>query len=106
VSSYHCACGFAIDDPEALADHLGWVFDPDNDIGTDGSPHAEVSHPGLPAHLRACGHSSADAAEFNDHLLLMVIPLDGIGIDGDRHVLVDLSTPRHWYAMRPVDDWP
>jgi hypothetical protein len=104
MSRYHCSCGFAIDDPDALADHLGWVFDPDDDIGTDGHAHAEVAYAGLPAHLCACGHTTTDAAEFNDHLLLVVIPADGIGIDGNRHVLVDLATPRHWYVMRPADD--
>jgi hypothetical protein len=104
MSGYHCSCGFAIDDPDALADHLGWVFDRDDDIGTDGSPHAEISHPALPSHLCACGYTTTDAAELNDHLLLAVIPADGIGIDGNRHVLVDLATPRYWYAMRPADD--
>lgn len=103
MSRYHCACGFAIDDPEALADHLGWVFDRDDDIGADGSPHAEVTHAGMPAHLCACGYTTAGTADFNDHLLLMVIPSDGIGIDGCKHTLVDLATPRHWYAMRPAD---
>jgi hypothetical protein len=42
MSRYHCTCGFAIDDPEALADHLGWVFDRDDDIGTDGTRHVLV----------------------------------------------------------------
>jgi len=102
VSRYHCSCGFAIDDPEALADHLGWVFDRDDDIGTDGSRHAEVTHARLPAHRCECGYTTSDTADFNDHLLLMVIPADGIGIDGDRHALVDLATPRQWFAMRPT----
>jgi hypothetical protein len=100
---YHCSCGFAIDDPEALADHLGWVFDPDDDTGNDGHPHAEVTHAGLPAHRCACGYTTTDAADLNDHLLLAVIPPDGVGLDGSRHVLVDLATPAQWYAMRPAD---
>jgi hypothetical protein len=98
---FHCTCSFATDAPEAFADHLGWVFDRDDDIGTDGAPHAEISHPGPPAHLCACGHATADAAEFNDHLLLVVIPPDGIGADGARHVPVDPATPHRWYAHRP-----
>jgi hypothetical protein len=100
MSRFHCRCGFAIDDPEELADHLGWVFDRDDDIGTDGSPHAEVTHPGPSAHLSACGYATADATEFNDHLLFMAIPLDGVGIDGGRHVLVDLATPLVRHAAR------
>jgi len=104
MSRYHCSCGFAIDDPEALADHLGWVFDHDDDIGTDGHPHAEVTHPGLPCHLCACGYTTSDAADFNDHLLIVVIPPDSIGTDGARHALTNPATPPHWYAMRPADD--
>jgi hypothetical protein len=101
---YHCSCGFAIDNPDALADHLGWVFDPNDDIGNDGHPHAEITHPGPPAHLCACGYATSDTADFGDHLLLVVIPPDGIGLDGDRHVLVDLATPHHWYVTRPASD--
>jgi hypothetical protein len=104
MSRYHCSCGFAIDDPDALADHLGWVFDPDDAIGIDGHPHAEVTHAGLPAHLCACGYTTTDAADFNDHLLLMVIPANGIGLDGSRHALTDPATPVQWHAMRPADD--
>jgi hypothetical protein len=103
MSFFHCSCGFAIDDAEAFADHLGWVFDRDDDIGIDGDPHAEINPSGLSAHLCACGFSVADPGEFNDHLLFVVIPVDGIGIDGNRHVLVDPATPRRWYARRPTD---
>jgi hypothetical protein len=101
MSVFHCSCGFAIDDCEAFADHLGWVFDRDDDIGIDGKPHAEVIHDDLPAHLCGCGFVAIDAAEFNDHLLLVTIPSDGIGIDGDRHVPVDTGTPLNWYARYP-----
>jgi hypothetical protein len=31
MSLFHCSCGHATDDPEDYADHLGWVFDPDDD---------------------------------------------------------------------------
>jgi len=104
MSQFHCSCGFAIDDAEGLADHFGWVFDRDDDIGADGGRHAEISHASPPAHLCACGFTAVDAAEFNDHLLLVVIPSDGIGIDGNRHVPVDLGTPSHWYARSPNND--
>ena len=104
MSALHCSCGFASDHAEAFADHLGLVFDRDDDIGADGSPHSEISHAGLPVHLCACGFSAASATEFNDHLLIVVIPADGIGIDGDRHVPVDLATPRQLYARRPASD--
>jgi hypothetical protein len=101
MSLFHCACGHATDDPENFADHLGWVFDRDDDIGADGHTHAEITHPGPPAHQCACGHATSDPAEFNDHLLLMVIPPDGIGTDGARHIPVNPATPSHWYAHQP-----
>jgi hypothetical protein len=104
MSRFHCTCGFATDAPEGYADHLGWVFDRDDDAGTDGRPHAEVTHQGPPAHQCACGHAATDPAEFNDHLLFMVLPLDGIGADGHRHVPVDPATPLRWYAHRPDSD--
>jgi hypothetical protein len=104
MSIFHCSCGFAIDDPEAFADHLGWVFDRDDDIGTDGIPHAEIIRNNESSHLCVCGFSATDAVEFNDHLLLVVIPTDGIGIDGNRHVPEDMATPHHWYARRPAND--
>jgi hypothetical protein len=104
MSALHCLCGFATDDAEGFADHLGWIFDPNDDIGTDGSAHAEISHSSEPAHLCACGFATADTAEFSDHLLLVVIPADGIGIDGERHIPVDPATPDHWYARHPTND--
>jgi hypothetical protein len=103
MSRFHCSCGFATDGTEFFADHLAWVFDPDDDIGNDGRSHAEVSHDSAPAHSCACGFTAADAAEFNDHLLIVVIPPDAIGLDGDRHVPLDTATPAHWYVKRAVD---
>ena len=103
MSKFHCSCGFATDGAEFLADHLGWVFDPDDDIGNDGRPHAEVSHGGTSSHLCACGFSATDAVEFNDHLLIVVIPSDSIGIDGARHAPLETATPNRWYVERAVD---
>jgi hypothetical protein len=98
MNIFRCSCGFVIDEAEGFADHLGWVFDRDDDIGTDGNSHAEISHANPPAHLCVCGFANASTVDFNDHLLLVVIPPDGMGIDGDRHVLVDLATPHQWYV--------
>jgi hypothetical protein len=104
MSAFHCSCGFAIDDAEAFADHLGWVFDRDDDIGIDGHSHTEIKSPKASGHLCACGISADDAHEFNDHLLFVVIPLDGIGIDGNRHVPVDTATPHSWYSKHLPND--
>jgi len=103
MSNFHCSCGFAADSTEFFADHLGWVFDPDDDIGNDGRPHAEVSNDNTPVHLCACGFKASDPAEFNDHLLIVVIPPDAIGMDGDRHAPLDTATPYHWFVKRAID---
>jgi hypothetical protein len=104
MSRFHCSCGFAIDDAESFGDHLGLVFDRYDDLGTDGSKHAELVHAGAPGYLCACGFATADRADFNDHLLIVVIPPDAIGIDGDKHIPVDTATPLHLYARRPTDE--
>jgi hypothetical protein len=98
VSAFHCSCSFATDEAESFGDHLGLVFDRDDDIGTDGNRHAEIFHEGLPGHLCVCGYASADPQEFNDHLLVIVLTADGIGIDGERHVPVDTATPHRWHV--------
>lgn len=93
MNRFQCSCGFAADDAESLGDHLGSVFDRADDIGTDGKPHAELSHASGPGCLCACGFTTADMADLNDHLLTVLIPPDGIGIDGNRHVPVDMAAP-------------
>jgi len=101
MSVYHCSCGFGADTAEDYADHLGLAFDPDDDLGPDGTAHAEVSHDGPPRHLCACGYAAQDSPDFNDHLLLAVLPANAIGLDGARHVPVDTATPHSWYAHNP-----
>jgi hypothetical protein len=103
MSKFHCSCGYATDATESFADHFGWVFDPDDDIGNDGRTHAEVSHGNAPAHLCACGFTATDATEFNDHLLIVVITPDATGIDGEKHAPLDTAVPDHWYVKRTID---
>jgi hypothetical protein len=103
MSRFHCACGFAADDTESFADHLGLVFDPNHDIGNDGRTHAEIGSDGAARHLCACGFAAADAAEFNDHLLIVVMPPDAIGLDGERHAPVETATPVLFYVKRAID---
>ena len=98
MSRYHCACGFAIDEADELGDHLREVFARDDETGTDGRAHAEITPPGQARPLVcACGFQAADASEFDDHILLVCVPADGIGRDGEKHVPVDPSTPIRWY---------
>jgi len=104
MSQFHCSCGFAIDDPESFADHLVWVFDRNDDIGTDGHPHAEITHPNSSTHQCHCGYATTDPVDLNDHLLLVVIPPDNMGLDGARHVPIDPTTPSRWYVSRPADN--
>ena len=101
MSAYHCSCGFAIDYADEFGDHLREVFGRDNDIGTDGRAHTEVTPEGQRQPLVcACGFLAADAHEFDDHILIALIPPDNIGRDGDKHVPVDPSTPDRWYIPR------
>lgn len=98
MSSYHCQCGFAINDADELGDHLREVFDRPDDTGTDGRVHIEVTPPGQRQPLVcSCDFRAADPSEFDDHLLMMRIPPDNIGNDGEKHVPVDPSTPNRWY---------
>jgi hypothetical protein len=105
MSGFHCSCGFAVDDADEFGDHLRIVFAPDDDTGTDGQVHAEVTggyargtgrFPAgspLPRHVCRCGFAADDTAEFDDHLLLVFVPPDGIATDGDRHVAVNPAIP-------------
>jgi hypothetical protein len=91
-----CSCRYAAEDA-GFAEHLGEVFIPADDIGTDGQAHAEMS----PDHVRAasgrrgarslpgftclCGFFTEELAAFDDHLLAMFITADHVGTDGIRH---------------------
>jgi hypothetical protein len=43
-AGYACVCGEAFPTLDDLDDHFFVVFTPEDDIGTDGKVHAEVSH--------------------------------------------------------------
>ena len=85
-----CSCGYAGQDTE-FAEHLGEVFIPADDVGTDGQAHAEMAaggHPGVPrvpGLTCLCGFFSEELAAFDDHLLAMFITPDHVGTDGVRH---------------------
>jgi hypothetical protein len=88
MSYLRCPYGWTGDDPGELVDHLGEVFTPADDIGTDGRRHDQVA----PDHVRDlsnipepetaprllcfCGFGTDEAAWFNDHLLAMFTTLD------------------------------
>lgn len=82
MSQSTCSCGFAASDGDELADHLGEMFIPADDIGPDGVAHAEDA-----ADNRAClcGLTGPDAAALDEHLLAVFTPADRIGRDGQRH---------------------
>jgi hypothetical protein len=110
VSLFHCSCGFAIDDPGELRDHLGAVFIPDDDTDAEGRAHVELAdeyarQAGLPSavHVCSCGLATDDTAEFDDHFLLAFFPPDSVGTDGLRHSVVDPATPDRWYFTRGED---
>lgn len=99
MSVYHCSCGFAIDDADELGDHLREVFGREDETGTDGRVHTEVTPEGQRQPLVcACGYHADGGREFDDHVLLAIVPPDSIGNDGEKHVPVDPSTPNRWYV--------
>lgn len=98
MSAFHCSCGFAINDADEFGDHLRDVFSRDDETGTDGRVHAEVTPEGQRHPLVcACGFLTVGAPEFDDHILLATVPPDGVGRDGEKHVPVDPSTPDRWF---------
>ncbi len=103
MSLFHCACGFAIDEPDEYGDHLEAAFARLDDIGTDGRVHLELARTGPGRRTCACGFVADDAAEFNDHILMVFVTPDGIDNDGERHGLVDPSTPNRWYPRKSTD---
>jgi hypothetical protein len=104
MSVFHCSCGFAIDHAEEFADHFHQVFAPDDDIGTDGRTHYELTNASLPKPKCACGFQASDMSELDDHLLIVFIPQDSMGSDDERHLPVDTSTPIRWHVRRAIDD--
>jgi hypothetical protein len=82
-----CECGFTASSEEELADHLGEMFIPDDDIAPDGRQHAERFEPGRDgtAWECLCGVITIERAAFDAHLLAVFTPADGTGRDGQRH---------------------
>jgi hypothetical protein len=99
-----CSCGYA-GATDGLAEHVGEVFIPADDIGTDGQAHAEISadcvratagHPGsarVPGFTCLCGFFAEEPADFDDHLLAMFITPDRVGTDGTRHAEAGNAEP-------------
>jgi hypothetical protein len=87
VSELACGCGLVAADSDELADHLGQMFIPADDVGIDGRPHAERFRPGADGSRRAClcGFAATGIAAFDAHLLAVFTPADGIGQDGQQH---------------------
>jgi hypothetical protein len=103
VSAFHCTCGYAIDDPDCLADHFRDVFTPDDDTDSGGCVHVELTDDYVklaanPAreYVCSCGLAADDGIEFDDHFLMAFATPDAIGTDGRRHSLMDPATPDRW----------
>jgi hypothetical protein len=91
-----CSCGYAGEE-DGFGDHLGEVFIPPDDVGTDGQAHAELhpdcvlaagAHPDgprLPGLTCLCGYFAEEPSAFDEHLLTMFVTVDQVGPDGTRH---------------------
>jgi len=86
-----CACGYEPAGPRDMADHLGEVFTPLDDVAADGRAHAEAAREVTFGSLACvCGFVPAGALpdsadELDAHLLAAFTPPDGVGLDGQRH---------------------
>jgi hypothetical protein len=84
-----CACGFVQTDDYRLADHLGEVFIPADDLAFDGQIHAEAARDGSRAAGQAlaclCGYQAANGAALDAHLLKAFAPSGHAGLDGRPH---------------------
>lgn len=87
MSDHRCACGYPAASADELAEHLGEMFIPADDVAGDGQRHAELFRPDADGTLWecACGFSTVELRAFDAHLLGAFIPADGIGADGKRH---------------------
>jgi hypothetical protein len=87
TSGYQCACGHPAASADELAEHLGEMFIPADDMASDGQRHAELHRPATDATLWecACGFTTVDMPAFDAHLLAIFTPPDGIGADGRHH---------------------
>jgi hypothetical protein len=84
MSHSACACGFTAPDDDALAEHLGEMFIPADDIGAGGAGHAEDGRD-VPGRACLCGFTGPGPAALDAHLLAACTPADAIGRDGRRH---------------------
>jgi len=89
MSLFQCLCGFAHDDPDEFGDHFRFAFMRDDDTGTDGLTHTEITTPDDTSNVCSCGYATDEPRELDDHFLLVFTPLDAVGADGLRHVLAD-----------------
>jgi hypothetical protein len=82
-----CACGHLAASADELAEHLGEMFIPADDVASDGQRHAELFRPDADGTLWVCtcGFTSVEMRAFDTHLLAIFIPADAIGADGRRH---------------------
>jgi hypothetical protein len=96
MEALQCSCGYAGEE-DGFGDHLGEVFIPPDDVGTDGQVHAEMhpdcvpaapvdpGAPRLPGFTCFCGFFAEESSDFDEHLLAAFTTADRVGTDGTRH---------------------
>jgi hypothetical protein len=83
MNDYTCACGYEAVSGDELADHLGDMLIPDDDLAPDGVRHAEAA--GQARHRCLCGLTARTGTELDEHLLAVFTVADAVGRDGRRH---------------------
>jgi hypothetical protein len=83
MTDHVCACGFEAISDDELADHVGDLMIPDDDIAPDGARHAEAAGPG--GHQCLCGFRADSGAALDEHLLAVFTVFGAVGRDGRGH---------------------
>jgi hypothetical protein len=86
VADVRCTCGFteANGDDETLADHLLWVFTPEDDKDAGVQVHLE----GDRELTCLCGFRASKTGELDSHFLEMFVPVDRVDSGGVEHTVI------------------
>ena len=83
MNDHTCACGHEAASGEDLADHIGEMTIPDDDMAADGVPHAEAT--GSAGSRCLCGFTAQAGSTLEEHLLSVFTAGGAVGRDGRRH---------------------
>jgi len=83
MTGHTCACGYEAVSGDELADHIGELMIPADDIAPDGVRHAEAAGPAGRRCL--CGFPAESGPGLDEHLLAVFTAGGAVGRDGRGH---------------------